>query len=114
MSGDWSVKAANILDAIKATGVNATMDPRRVNPPCALLVPPDLERVVAAGVYAAWTVHLIAPGSNDLDAATWLLDHITDVFEAVGGYTAEYGNLTLNPDADPMPAYTITVINQPL
>jgi hypothetical protein len=107
-------KAESILDSIRALGVHATMDPRKVNPPCALLVPPDLERGTACGVYAAWTVHLVAPGPNDLDAARWLLERIEAVFDAVGGFTAEFGNLTINPDSDPLPAYTITVVSEPL
>jgi hypothetical protein len=110
----WRDKAAELTKAIEDAGVRPTMDPRKVNPPCALLVPPDLERVTACGVFAAWTVHLVAPGAQDLDAAAWLLDHVEAVFNAVGGYTAEYGSLTINPESDPLPAYTITVVAQAL
>jgi hypothetical protein len=110
----WQAKADDMLAALKAAGIQATMDPRKVNPPCALIVPPDLERVVAQGVYAAWTVHLIAPGAPDMDAAKWLLNNVEAAFEAVGGYTAEFGNLTLHPDSDPLPSYTITVVARPL
>lgn len=105
--------AQDMVTACQNVNVRATMDPRKVNPPCVLITPPDLENVTACGVFAAWTVHLIAPGTPDLDAIAWLMDNVMPVFDAVGGYTAEFGNLTLSPDGDPMPAYTITVVQQP-
>lgn len=114
MSGDLLAKGRAIVASIEAVGVKATLDPRKVNAPCALVVPPDLERVVASGVYAAWQVHLIAPGAADLDAVAWLLSHLTEVYEAVGAFTAEFGNLSLSPDSDPLPAYTLTIVNQPV
>ena len=43
-----------------------------------------------------------------------MLEHLEAVYEAVGGFTATFGNLTINPDAGSMPAYTITIVNQPV
>jgi hypothetical protein len=105
--------ATELTDAVKALGIRATMDPRRVNAPCVLLVPPDIEQATGCGALAAWTCHLIAPGPGDLDSTTWLLENLPAVFDAVGGFTAEYGSLSVLPDSDPMPAYTITVVQQP-
>jgi hypothetical protein len=104
-----------MIDALDAVGIRATMDPRKVQAPCALITPPDLERKVGcADPWAAWTVWLLAPAPADLDAVKWLLDHVTDAFDAVGGFTAEFSSVTLNPDADPLPGYQITVITQPM
>ena len=110
----WSEKAAELIDAVKAVGVNATMDPRKFQAPGVLITPPDLERVVACpDPFAAWTVWLLAPAPADLDAVKWLLDHLTDVWNAVGGFTAEFSSVTLDPDGSPLPGYQITVVQQP-
>jgi hypothetical protein len=105
--------AETIADAVKALGIRATMDPRKVNAPCVLITPPDIEQATGCGALAAWTVHLIAPGPADMDSTVWLLTHLPDVFQAVAGFTAEYGALSVLPDSDPLPAYTITVVQQP-
>lgn len=111
----WAERAAAMVKALDEVGIRATLDPRKFQAPGVLITPPDLERVVACpDPYAAWTVFLLAPGPSDLDAIKWLLDNLTPAFNAVGGYTAEFGNVTLNPEADPLPGYTITVVNSPM
>jgi hypothetical protein len=59
-------------------------------------------------------VHLVAPGPSDLDAITWLLSYLQDVYEVLGATTAEFGSLTVNPDTPPMPAYTLIIAAQPI
>ena len=110
----WTAKSDALITALQDIGIHATLDPRRVNPPCALIVPPTLKRITGAGLFAAWHVHLIAPGNNDLDAITWLLDNLEAAFEAVGADSAEFANLALSPDAGTMPSYQLTIINAPL
>jgi hypothetical protein len=110
----WSATADEYIAALAAVDIRATLDPRKLNPPMVLVVPPDLERHVASGLYAAWTFHLCVPGPADLDAVKWLLDNIEAAFDAVGAFTAEFSTLTITPDADPLPAYTITSIAIPL
>lgn len=110
----WADKSADLISALAAVGISATLDPRKVNPPCALIVPPDIERRTGGGVYAGWTVHLLAPGGPDFDSARWLLDQVEPVMAATKAFTAEYALVSLLDDTDPLPAYTFVVIATPL
>ena len=110
----WTSRSEALVESLAAVGITATLDPRKCNPPCALIVPPTLKRVVGAGLYAAWHVHLVAPGNNDLDSITWLLDNLEAAFNAVGADSAEFANIALSPDAGTMPGYTLTIVSAPL
>jgi hypothetical protein len=106
----WRDTVDRMVTALAAVGIRATADPRSLNPPGALIAPPDLAWTRSAGTPdAVWRVHLIAGGPNDLDAAAWLLDRVADAAAAVGAVQADYVSLTIDPNADPVPAYTLTV-----
>ena len=110
----WVTKAESLITALASIGVKATMDPRKVSVPGALIVPPTLKRVVGSGLYAAWEIHLVAPAPADLDSVKWLLDNLDAAFEAVGADSAQFANLTIDPAQGSLPAYSLTIIAQPL
>jgi hypothetical protein len=112
--GTFADAVDTFAGALGAVGIPATFDPHKVNPPCALIVPPDGERATAGGYFWAWTVWIVAPGPSDADAVGWLLEHLEDACTAVGAYTAEFDRLTVEPAAAPFPAYRLRVVATPL
>ena len=56
------------LDALRAAGIRATMDPRSVNPPCVLMTPPDFDLNVNCGGDAEFRAVILAPPPANLDA----------------------------------------------
>jgi hypothetical protein len=68
-------EARQFCEDISAAGVRATIDPRKIVPPCLLLVPPTvtLDRLEGVSGQAEWQGFLLASvGSGNTDAWTQL------------------------------------------
>jgi hypothetical protein len=95
------------LDKLTVEGVRATLDPRSVNPPCILLIPPSLALDVSCGGTATFTAYALTKGPGNADA--WQsLDELTAKAYAVlplesfepGSYAVDNGT--------PLPAFVLT------
>lgn len=101
-------RATEIVAALTAADVRATLDPSAVNPPAVLVVPPSRTYDVACGFTVTWTLVALAPGAQGADRTTWgLLDALVDAVAAVVDLeSAELAAYTLNGVA--CPAYLCT------
>lgn len=61
-------RVADYVEQIKQLGMRVTMDPRNLNPPCVLFVPPRVELDSNCGGVATFKAFFIAPGPANLDA----------------------------------------------
>ena len=66
---------------LTAAGLRVTLDPRNVNPPCVLLVPPRVEMDLNCGGTAEFKAFILVPPPANLDA--WRL--ADDMAVKVGG-----------------------------
>jgi hypothetical protein len=56
------------LADLDSAGVRATMDPRNLNPPGVLVVPPEFDLDVGCGGTGNFSAFVVAPGPANLDA----------------------------------------------
>lgn len=62
-------EARAFCDQLTAGGVRATHDPRKIVPPCLLIVPPNVRMDRSCGGTADWTAYLLAStGAGNADA----------------------------------------------
>jgi hypothetical protein len=108
---DIAASMQGLADRLTAGGVRATIDPRDLNPPCALVAAPVVRWVFASGRLAVdWRLVVVVPSSgaaNELKALGELLGRIAGILagEPVQATPADY------PDpggGDPLPAYQLT------
>ena len=78
-------RAQEIIGKLVAEGVRATTDPAAVNPPCVLVVPPDLEFDLNCGFSATWRIICLAATATGSDRSTWAA--LSTLIEAVRATT---------------------------
>jgi hypothetical protein len=101
-------RATQLVEALVAAGVRATVDPSAVNPPAVLVVPPTRAYDIGCGFTATWSLVALAPAGQGADRTTWAqLDALVDaVAAAVALERAELVAYTLNGTS--LPAYRCT------
>lgn len=91
-------------------GLNVVTDPAAINPPCAIIEPPRLERLTGCGWNAATRVHLVAPAGVGSSDALTVLDELLDlVAGTVDPDSVEPTTYILPATGDPAPALTLTM-----
>lgn len=70
-------------EALRGIGLRVTMDPRNVNPPCVLMVPPSFTVDVVCGGTAAFTAYFLVPPPGNLDAWAKLDQMAADASEVL-------------------------------
>ena len=108
----------SLLDAVtqlsarlQANGIRTAVDTRDLNPPAALIIPPDMSWRFARDTWdATWRVLAVVPNtgtSTDLVALDQLVAAIRD---ALGGAPtqATARTITIDGASDPLPAYELT------
>jgi hypothetical protein len=101
-------RADEIAADLEALGVRAVLDPALANPPCVLIIPPNLSWDQMCSTTAAWQLVALAPAANTADRDSWLiLDSLVDsVAKAVDTREAQLVAYTLN--GKQFPSYLIT------
>lgn len=102
---DLEAALADVLDVLTGAGLRAYVDPRDVNPPCALVRDQTLTPAFLGAWAVVWQVDLIAGDSGTRAAIgplSRLLDQLTSV---VPIDSATRVDLTLPGVADTLPAY---------
>jgi hypothetical protein len=64
-------RAQEIMAKIGAEGVRVTMDPSTINPPCILIVPPDIDFDLSCGFSVTWRLACLAPAAQGADRTVW-------------------------------------------
>lgn len=100
-------QAAALVTALVEAGTSATTDPAGAVPPCVLVPPPVRRYDLPCGYTLVWTVYALAPGG----AESWpvlddLVDAVAEVVEVDQARPAQY---RLSQEAEPIPAYAITI-----
>jgi len=97
-----------IAGALEALGVRAVLDPALANPPCVLIIPPNLSWDQMCTVTASWQLVALAPAANTADRDAWqILDGLVDnVAKAVDVRDAQLVAYTLN--GKQFPSYLMT------
>ena len=72
MTNWWPTATHPLWTALTDAGLTVTNDPRRVSPPCVLMLPTGTERTGNCSVEVTWTVTAVAPGPEHADALSWL------------------------------------------
>ena len=77
--------ARDIRDALLDSGVRATTDPRRVDPPCVLVLPEDAEftHMDAGTGPTTWVLRCLAPPPGNSDAFQILSDLVAATITCV-------------------------------
>lgn len=102
--------AQGIVDALKAGGVRATLDPRDVNPPCVLVRPPDLAYRFRYGDWdATWKAWALTPDAGRGQVLKAFGPMLAAVQDALGGVVtaATPEDVTL-PDGSTIPGYALS------
>lgn len=98
-------RSLELVEALGAAGITATVDPRSATPPCVLVTPPDRTYDVGCGYTARWNLWALVPGTANADAHK-ALDTIVDELAAVLPLeSAEPSSYVLSADSPPMVAY---------
>lgn len=101
-------RATEIAADLEALGVRAVLDPALANPPCILIMPPNLLWDQMCAVTAAWQLVALAPAAQTADRTSWaLLDGLVDnAAKAVDCRNAQLVAYALN--GKQYPSYLIT------
>jgi len=102
-------RALELAEALTASGIRATVDPRGATPPCVLIVPPARTWDLACGYTASWELWALAPGTGNADAHKALDDLVDDVAKVLPLERADLQSYVLAADAPPLPAYRLTM-----
>jgi hypothetical protein len=109
MALDLAALVAGVVETLRAAGVRATSDPRGVNAPCVLVMPPTITHRMA-GADASLVLYAIA-GDAGAPAATsalsQLLDGVRAAFGNRVGAAAPVDVVTL--DGGTLPGYSLTL-----
>lgn len=69
---DTYARGLAIVQGLEALGTRATMDPALANPPCILVIPPNLTfDLQCDSVTAEWQLVALAAGVHTADRTTW-------------------------------------------
>ena len=98
----------SLVGEFQSHQIRATSDPRSINPPCVLLVPPTYNRDTFNGVTAEFQALALVPGPGNLDAFAALDALVADVVTKVLPDTARISPIEYTPDNGPTyPAYQL-------
>lgn len=102
-----SERAGELVAAMVAAGIDATIDPRSANPPCVLVAPPTLTYNGYCSALADWSLYVLSPTTANADA--WLaLDELgAAVADVLPIARSEFVAYSLSPDAPPVPSYRL-------
>jgi hypothetical protein len=101
-----------LVDALAGAGIRAVVDERDINPPCALVNPPDVAyRFGKGGWSATWRVWAIVPDSGRNVSMANLDTLMGEIQLALGGMvtTATPINVSGVDGAGPLPAYEMVL-----
>jgi hypothetical protein len=93
---DTYARGVEIVQGLEALGTRATMDPALANPPCILVIPPNLTfDLQCDAVTATWSLVALAASSNTADRSTWLAlqtmaQHLAKVTDVHGAELVSY------------------------
>lgn len=107
--------ASNFADAVararadfEAAGVRCVSDPRDVNPPCVLLVMPQIEfQFGKLNADMEWSAYLVAGNSGQPSAAETLGEMLDSIMGVRAFTTGAPYNLPLPGGGDAVPAYLV-------
>lgn len=69
---DTYARGLQIVQGLEALGTRATMDPALANPPCVLVIPPNLTfDLMCDAVTADWQLVALYPAASSADRSTW-------------------------------------------
>lgn len=108
MALDLGAALAQQLLALRSAGVRAVADPRSINPPCLLVLPPAISWRMKC-VDATWTGYAIATDPGSEHALAQLSGLLAGVQAALAGAVtiAEPADVTLPDGAGTVPGYVI-------
>jgi len=111
VSGTYGDAMEALAEEIRACDVRVTIDPVGVNPPCAVVDPPTLERLTYGGHWnVIHQVHLVAPGGTGTADALAILDSMLDkVAQALDPSSIQPSTYTLGSTGDGAPSLTLTL-----
>lgn len=96
----------DIRDALVAGGVRAVTDPRRVDPPCVLILPEEAEfgHMTPGTGNTTWVLRCLAPPPGNSDAFNVLAELAADVIGTVPDVqNARVTSYATGPTADAWP-----------
>lgn len=96
----------DIRDALVAGGVRAVTDPRRVDPPCVLILPEEAEfgMMAPGNGNTTWVLRCLAPPPGNSDAFGILSDLAAATITTVPDVqNARMGSYATGPTSDPWP-----------
>ena len=108
----------SLLDAVtqlsnrlQANGIRVAVDTRDLNPPAALIIPPDMSWRFARDTWdATWRVLAVVPNTGTSDDLVNLDQLVAAIRDAMGGAPtfATARTITINGVSDPLPAYELS------
>lgn len=100
-------RADEIVEALRARGVRATVDPQAASPPCVLVPPPGRTFDLSCGYTARWELAALAPAAGGANRQSWAqLDELATAVADV--FPLETANLVnLNLSGTEYPAYLL-------
>jgi len=106
---DIAALTASVVDQLKAAGVRATGDPRTVNPPCVLVMPPTITTRLK-GADAAFVLYAVAGDAGAPAASAALSPLIDGVHAAFGNRVGPAAPVDVaTVDGGALPGYTMTL-----
>lgn len=106
---DTYARGLEIVQGLESLGTRATMDPAIANPPCVLVIPPNLTFDLQCDALTAhWNLIALAASVNTADRSTWqaLQTMVRNVSKVTDVYGAELVSYVLNGRT--YPAYLLT------
>lgn len=109
MGGILGTVMRQVVDDLTAGGIAATDNPAAIDPPCAVVEIPRLERLTGCAQSATVTVVLVAPGAAaTADALAVLDDLLTAALTIVDPDTVNPATYVLPQTGDTAPALLLT------
>jgi hypothetical protein len=101
---------AAVAAELDGTPLRVVTNPAAINPPCAVVEPPVLERLTDCAAAATVRVHLLAPGGVGSGDALAILDDMLDAAAAaLDPDKIEPTTYLLPATGEPAPALTLTM-----
>lgn len=101
-------RGLELVEALEAAGITATVDPRSATPPCVLVAPPALTYDTGCSATAVWQLFALSPPGANADM--WVaLDSMADaVADVLPIERLDYVAYSLSPDVPALPAYRLS------
>lgn len=94
-------------EKLDAAGIRATVDPRSLNVPCVLLVPPAMVLDSSCGGLATFTAYALTRGPGNADAWASLDELVAKVAGVIPLESFEPGSYTVD-ETSALPCFTLT------